>query len=227
MLTSLREFFDLLWATFGAALGAKPELHQLITSTPRAGLVALSIVMLAGVSVLAGQSVILFLNQVAPHRFAFSLLFYGVIFPIVQSAWAAAIWLLARSFFGLDQSLLAVLHIACVASAPLVFGFLVAIPYLGVPIELLLRLWSLAIMLRVLETETTLDVWPALLCVLLAWGVVQAAIQLLGKPLGVLRDLLWQAITGTVFDTSEQELLMATTALRAQLAAWAEQEPRP
>jgi hypothetical protein len=49
--------------------------------------------------------------------------------------------------------------------------------------------------------------------------IVHTLTRLLGSHLAAARDRLWQMATGTVFDTSEQELRAATAELRARLTA--------
>jgi hypothetical protein len=218
MLTDLYNFFAGLWATIGAALRLHPDVLQRVAADPSGDRLIVTMAVLAGSSLLAGQSMILFVNRVQPGRFAFSLVFYGIVFALSLALWAASVWLCAVALFGAHQPLGTALRIVGVGSAPLVFGFLVALPYLGAPIEWALRSWSMLIILVLVQVTFRYTIWQALACVLLGWLLIQVFTRLLGRPLTALRDGIWRVVTGTTFDTNEQELAAATQALRRQLA---------
>jgi hypothetical protein len=224
MLTVLFDFLAQLWTAIGAALRLSPDLPRRLAAYPAGDLVVVALAVLAGGSLLAGQSVILFVNRVRPGRFAFSLAFHGVIFALELALWAATVWLCASFLFGANQPIAVALRIVGLGSAPLLFGVLVAVPYLGAPIAWGLRIWSLLAMLMLARATFGYAIWQALLCTALGWLLIQADTHLAGGALAVLRDWLWRVATGTAFDTNEQELVAAATReLRRQLAALGEQ----
>ena len=104
-------------------------------------------VVLAGLSQEIGQIVILFLNRIKPGRFVFSLLINALLFcPLAFWPWWAAPGSLPWPR-GLRGSRLKDLVIVLgLAYAPLLFAFLGALPYLGVPILSLLSIWHLLAM---------------------------------------------------------------------------------
>ena len=220
MFNDLFDFFVQLWATAGAALRFSPDVLTRTAASPDGDLVIAAMTVLAGASLLMGQSVILFVNRVKPGRFAFSLLFYGVVFALSLALWAAIVWLWAVILFGTRQPLVSVLRIAGLSSAPLLFGFLIFLPYLGTPIDWGLRIWSALIVLEIVRTSFDPPVWMAAVCAGLGWLIVHTLTRLLGSRLVAARDWLWRLATGTVFDTSEQELRAATAELRARLGDW-------
>jgi hypothetical protein len=208
---------DLL-ATIGDALRMRPGLLARVAARPDADVLIALIAVLAGASLLAGQSVILFVNRVRPGRFAFSLLLNGLLFAAELALWASSAWVAAVALFGATEPLLTALRIVGLASAPLVFGLLVMLPYLGAPIEWALRIWSLLIILELVRETFGYSVGQALACALGGWVLIQVAGVLLGGPLVAARDFLWSAVTNTAFDTNQQELVdAATQELRARL----------
>lgn len=218
MLTALLEFIARLWELSVAALRLSPELPQRVEASPQANLLIAVLVVVAGSSLLLGQSVVLFINRVPPGRFVFSLLFYGMIFAIGLALWATSVWLVATALFATRQPLATALRLIGLSSAPLIFGFLIAIPYFGRPIDWVLRVWSLLIVLVAVRTVFQATIAQALLCAILGWLLIQVITRLFGWPLVALRDWLWRAVTGIAFDTSELELVeAATTALRMRL----------
>ncbi|MBC8075116.1 MAG: hypothetical protein H7Y32_03495 [Chloroflexales bacterium] len=218
------QFLNDLLATIGDALRLRPDVLARVTARPDAnGLIAL-IAVLAGGSLLAGQSVILFVNRVRPSRFAFSLLFNGLLFALELALWASSAWIADVALFGTGEPLLTALRIVGLASAPLVFGFLITLPYLGAPIEWALRIWSLLVILSLVRQAFGYNLWQALACALGGWLLIQVGSALLGGPLGALRDRMWSAVTNTPFDTNQQDLVDAAThELRARLATLEEQ----
>ena len=207
-----------LFATIGDALRLRPGLLARVAARPDADALIALIVVLAGGSLIAGQSVILFVNRVRPGRFAFSLLFNGLLFALELAIWASSAWLAARALFGTGEPLGTALRVVGLGSAPLVFAFLIALPYLGSPVEWALRIWSLLIILALVRQSFGYTVWQALACALGGWVLIQVGTALLGQPLGALRDALWRRVTRTPFDTNQQELVDAAThELRARL----------
>lgn len=217
MVRELFDFVQSLGAVIAAALHVRPDLLQQVARYPAGDLLITAMTVLAGGTLLAGQSVILFANRVKPSRFVFSLGFYGVIFALGLALWATTTWLCARLLFGTTQPVATALRIAGLSCAPLLFGFFIAIPYLGTPIEWGLRLWSFQIMLKLVQTSFAYHIWQALICVALGWLLLQALTRLLGQPLTQMRDWLWYVSTGTSFDTHTQEVAAATEELRQQL----------
>ena len=221
MLADAFDFFVQLWAMAGAALRLSPDVLARAAAASNGDLLIAAMTVLAGGSLLAGQSVTLFVNRVKPGGFAFSLLFYGIVFALSLALWAMMVWLCAVVLFAARQPLVGVLRIVGLSSAPLLFGFLIFLPYLGAPIDWALRTWSALILLVMVRASFHFSAWAVVVCATLGWLLAQAGTRLLGDRLSAVRDWLWRVATGTQFDTNEQELIAAATdALRAQLAAW-------
>jgi|HigsolmetaAR202D_1030399.scaffolds.fasta_scaffold03789_1 hypothetical protein len=220
MLTSLFGFIQDLSYVLGAALRLEPDLLLEIASEPERDLLIMTICILAGASLMAGQSVVLFVNRVSPLRFIYSLLLYGLVFTVGLGLWASSAWLSAVLLFGANQPLDVALRIVGLGCAPLVFGFLIAMIYFGSSIEWFLRGWCLLITIGLVESSFAFSLWQALVCGIIGWLMMQLVTYMIQRPLSRLRDWLWRAVTGTQFDTNEQDLLKeATIQLRSRLQA--------
>ena len=207
-----------LWWLVGAALGLSPALPARLATLPGGDELAAAVAVLAGGSILAGQVVVLAVNRVRPLRVLFSLALAGALFALGLCAWASGAWLCGELLLGARAPLGLALRVVGAGCAPLLLSFLVALPYLGPPVEWTLRTWCALIMLWLAQRALGFSPWQAIACASLGWLLLQAATRLLDRPLAALRDALWLAASGTHFDADEAELLgAAARELRSRL----------
>src|SRR5262245_57033276 len=112
------EFLSELWATLGQVLWLDPVLLQQAVYGASAAVI-LAIVVLAGASQLAGQSVVLFMARLTPGRFALSLALNGLLYLAGLLVWACAIWLCAGVLFGAWQPFSLAARVVGLSAAPL------------------------------------------------------------------------------------------------------------
>jgi hypothetical protein len=191
----LNQFLSHLSQVIGLALRLTPNLAKVVLAYPRPGLLALGVAMLAGISVLIGDSVVLFANRVRPARFAAGLGLNAVLFALSLAVEGITICLVARYLFGTWRPLELAVLIAFLGSAPLVFGFFIMAATLGPHIGRLLRAWSWLIIVLAVRDGFGLALWQAVVCVVLAqvliWGINLA----FRRPLGAVNDGMWRAVT--------------------------------
>jgi hypothetical protein len=202
--------FEYLWSVWRAiqmGLGLQPEMLQVVDTYPNAGWIVFGVVMTAGISVLVGQSVILFLNQVKPGRFVVSLVINGLLLVVGCLVWGTAVWAVGNWLFDINAEYSLVLKLTGLSYAPLVYGFFVLMPYAGPFIGRLLYGWSFLIMLRVVAYTFQVSFWPALGCVGLGWLLLMLLTVTIGRPVVALRSRVWHRVTGTALEASAQELL--------------------
>ncbi len=211
MLADIAQFVVDLAALIRSALWLSPDLARVIAPDPRYTALTYAVAVLAGVSLLVGQSVALFVNRVTPGRFVLSLLLNGILYILTLVIWALAIWLCAALLYGVQQPERYVIRMVCLGSAPLVLGFLILIPYLGVGIRWILYCWSLLIILVLLRVALQLGLTQALVCTGAGWLLVELVEHTVGQPFIALRNWVWRAVTRTPFDTNTQELVDAVT----------------
>lgn len=154
--------FDQFWQLLGGALTLKFEAFELINTLPHGSTEVLLVVLVAGLSRAVAQSIILFINRVKPAHFILCLLIAAVLFTFSYFFWVFSTWLVSRSLFATNASLDTVARVLGLSYAPILFSFLVALPYFGVPIFLLLSLWSLLVVIVGFSAVTSLGVWQAL-----------------------------------------------------------------
>ena len=134
----ISSFFGLV----GGALRLDPDVFRAVQTSPGANLLTLLILILAGVSVSLGQSVILFANKVTPRRFLMSLLLNGVLFAVGVLIWAAILLLVGRIVFRVQLPFDQMGREVSLAYAPLLLGFFVLLPYAGSFLKHAFEIWS-------------------------------------------------------------------------------------
>ncbi|MCG8346585.1 MAG: hypothetical protein MI924_02240 [Chloroflexales bacterium] len=206
---ALAAFAGRLWQTILLALQLDPALYQTVENSPQSTYLIFAVVMLAGASQLLGQSVALFVNRVSPSRFVASLILNGILFAVSLVIWAITIWLIGTFIFASETSLGKVIRIVCLGSAPLVFGFLILIPYLGTFISRVLSVWSFLIVLRGVGFSFQIGVIGSLICVGLGWLLILFLSDTIGRPVIFLRDRIWRRITGSSLEVTAHDMLAA------------------
>ena len=202
------EYFNLLFSAIGYALRLDPAVYSAAITHPRSTEVILGIVFLAGVSTLLGQSVVLFINRVRRGRFIFSMILNGFIFIISYTIWGIAIGVVGRFMFPVSPDPWSMVRLVGLSTAPLVFGFLILIPYMGTAIGKLLSVWELLIMTTVVQFEFQAEFMAAAVCVGLSWLLMLLLTNTLGKPVVKLRNYIWRKVTGSDLDTTPQDILL-------------------
>lgn len=143
---------------------------------------ALTVAALAGLSEAVGESAVLFINRVRFRRFLLSLIISAGIFVVTYLFLAVSINTVARFVYGSDTDLRAVATVVGLSYAPRLFGFLAFVPYFGVPLWVVLNLWTVLVMME--SVAWALDLGPAqALFSVLAGGLLLFTLQRsVGRP---------------------------------------------
>jgi hypothetical protein len=208
MLATLFDFINKLWQGIGLALSFSPDLLQRVEANPESRVLIITVAILAGMSLLLGQSVVLFLNRVKPGRFIISLIVNGLLYVLSLAVWGFSIWLIGSWLFEVNQPLGTVLRLVGLGAAPFIFGFLILMPYLGLMVARILYVWSFLIVLRAVEFTYQVDFWPALVCVGLSWLLMLGMSHTIGKPIVALRNRVWNKLVGSPMYGSAQDILL-------------------
>jgi len=187
------DFWDLVWG----AIALNPEAFETMEGLPNANKIALHVLLLAGFSQAIGQSIVLFLNRVKPVRFALSLVLSAVLFVFSYGFWIASTWFVSQVLFREAVDYTVVYHTVGLATAPQILSFLIAMPYFGVPIQMVLSLWALLAFVRGFALATGLGVWSAFWCGLLGWLMLQILQRTIGRPIAALGSWLSNTTAGT------------------------------
>ncbi|NJP12128.1 MAG: hypothetical protein HC866_23875 [Leptolyngbyaceae cyanobacterium RU_5_1] len=221
------------WELVSGALALQPEVFQQINTVPRGEIVALVVVLAAGLSQTIGQCIVLFVNRVKPVRFVFSLLVATILFACTYVFWAVSIWLVSHFGFRADPDLLTIGRTLGLSYTPQIFGFLVALPHIGIPISVLLSIWSLLAIVIGFNALTGFGIWTTLACTGLGWVMLQLLQRTVGRPVTTLGQALMNLVAGTrlVSDREElAELVMSAwqpTSRLANLPGWIQSVSQP
>jgi hypothetical protein len=201
-MTAIEQF----WTLIKGAWALHPDAFRAMESHPKGTLIAVIVILLAGLSQGIGQSIVLFLNQVKPIRFLLSLGIAALLFVFSTGFWVFSVWVVSHFVYSSDTSFLKVFRVLGLAYAPLLWSFLVALPYLGVPIEVLLSIWSLLAFVRGFSVVTDLDRWQVLGSAILGWFVLQIMQRTIGRPAVALGRWVSNTVAGAPLVTNLREL---------------------
>lgn len=172
-----------------------------------AGRLAVLVVILVGLSEALGESVVLFVNRVKPKHFLRSLFISAFIFAFTYMFLAASILVVARLFFTPSAQFAPILAVVALAQAPRLFGFLVFLPYFGLPISVLLWIWSLLATTVGVAELLDLGAWQAAAVVALGSVLLLTLQRTIGRPLLALARIARRRAAGVDLVTDRRELL--------------------
>lgn len=176
-------------------------------STPGAGRLAALVLVLAGLSEAVGESVVLFVNRVKPSHFVRSLVISALIFAFTYLFLAASIWAVARLFFEPDVQFSQIATVVALAQAPRLFGILVFLPYFGLPISVLLWIWSLLATTFGVAELHNLGAWQAASVVALGSLLLLTLQRTVGRPLLALARIARRRAAGVDLVTNRRQIL--------------------
>lgn len=180
----------------GGSFSLNQEAFRKIVTLSAGQTIALLVVLAAGLSLAVGQSIILFINQVKPFRFIFSLLLNAVLFVcgflfLVFSTWLTG-WL--PGFVQVSWSDL--VKALGLSYAPLMFSFLGALPYAGVPILNVLSVWHLLAMVTGVSAIAQVGGANAFAHVAFGWFTLRLLQGTIGQPIARLGQRLSKRVAG-------------------------------
>lgn len=195
------EYISQVMNAIRLGLTMSPQTLGGLQAPPNAGWVAVGLVVVAGISMLLGQSVVLFLNRVTPKRFALSLVVNGLLFVAGIFFWAFLVWATGNFLLAETATYLQILLIITLSYAAFVFGFLILLPYSGPAIQVFLYVWSLLAAARGVATIFQAGFWLSLVVVAVSFGIMFAIQTTIGKPIWAIGDrMLGIDKTATVRD---------------------------
>jgi len=197
---------DRFWEILGWVFVLNGEAFRQITTSPGGLMTAMLVVLLAGLSLAIGQSIILFINRVQPVRFVFSLLLNAVLFTfgflfLVFSTWLIG-WI--PGFVRVPWSDL--VKALGLSYAPLEFSFLAALPYAGIPIFNVLSVWHLLAMVVGFSTIAQVNASQAFVHVAVGWCVLHLVQGTIGQPIARLGQRLAERVAGVNLAIRRSEL---------------------
>lgn len=188
------------------ALLLKPEAYQQVGSIALGGRMAFLIVVAAGLSQAIAQGIVLFVNRVKPFRFVLSLFIAALLFAFGFVFWVLSTWIAARLLFGREASLASIWQVLGLSYAPQLLSFFIALPYLGVPIGILLSIWSFLAFLTGLMVALQVGIWPAFWCGALGWAVLEILQRTIGRPVEAIGQWIANTAAGVHLVTDLKQI---------------------
>lgn len=164
--------------------------------TARLRRLTLLMLFLAGLSRATGTVAILALNRVPGRRYPFVFAVEGLVFVLTALAFAVSAVLADHVFLGNALANSRLFWIVALAHAPMLFGVLILMPYLGEAIDRGLRLWTAALVYHGLFWGFEMPVWAALGTTLIGWVTYAVLSATLGHPAGHLASLARRIAAG-------------------------------
>ena len=206
---SITTYFYYVWQVITNALWFNPKVVEIVEAYPNTFWITLGVAILGGISLLLGQSIILFINRVRPGRFVVSLLLNGILYTLSLVVWAASIWLIGDILLNnIDIDFSTALRIMFVTAAPMTLGFLVLMPYLGTPISKVLHVWSLLLTIGVVRFQYHVGLTTSLIIVGLGWLLILLMTFTIGRPVVYARNAVWHRIVGSPMDANPEDILL-------------------
>jgi hypothetical protein len=201
----ISDYLYYLWQAIWNTLIFNAGVYEVVAQYPQTFWVTLGVAILGGASLLIGQSIVLFINQVTPTRFVLSMVLNGLQFTISLLVWAVLLTFLGDLIFNIEIPLTISTRIILLTAAPYVFGFFILMPYMGLTIQKILQIWSLLITLQIVNFQYQTNLLQALIIVGLGWLITILLGALLGRPVIFIRDAIWKRIVGTTLEQNVRE----------------------
>ncbi|MEB3277843.1 MAG: CAAX protease [Lyngbya sp.] len=215
---------SLFWQLVGWVFALNAEAFRVVSTLPRGLTVALFIVLFAGLSQAIAQSIILFINKVKPLRFVYSLLINALLFVAGFLFLVFSTWLITLLPATVNVSLITVITVFGISYAPLVFSFLGALPYLGLPLLSLLSVWHLLAIVVGFDAVTEIGLNGAFAYVVLGWVILQILQQTVGRPIANFSRWLSDRVAGVDLLTHREDIIdLVQTRAQQSSSVWQEQ----
>ena len=198
---------QLFYETVGQVLRAEWQAVAEVQLVSQGVIISIIIILVAGFSEAVGQSIVLFANEVKPWYFISSILVSAVIFLFGFAFWALSIWTISYILYGTRVSLETVVVALGLAYTPLLFTFLVLLPYLGTIINRTLYVWSLIATLYIVGFALDLGLLQMFICALLGLIVIQTLRATIGRPVSWLSLRMRNLAAGTALDLDLSNVL--------------------
>jgi uncharacterized membrane protein len=197
---------DRFWSLVAGVLTLNADSFRLLNHLSLSSIASILVVLLAALSQGIGQSVVLFINRVRPLRFILSLAISAIIFTFNYNFWVLSTWLVTTQIFRTNISLIEIVQTFGFSYAPLLLGFLMVIPYFGMPIFVILSVWTLLAIVTGISAIADLGLWQVFECCVGGWIVLQISQRLLGRPIAAIATWLTEKIAGVELITDRLEL---------------------
>lgn len=154
------------------------------------------IVLIGGVSLMIGQSVVLFANRVSPARFVISLILGAIKFLLDVLVVVLVVWGMANFLSERNWLLGQVGRAIALASAPYWFSLFILIPYLGLILERVLKIYVILALIVAVQSIFGIPFFDAILASVVALVLSQVISGAMGKVFDPVADRIADALVG-------------------------------
>ncbi len=177
---------------------------------------ALLILFLSILSLLIGNSVVLFANRVSRSQFIRSLLAFGFLFLLSILFWTLSVQILSSLLFGVHKPFEDVFIIVSRSFTPFILGFLILLPHFGHYLYALLRVWVVINLIINIAHAYGFGPGQALIVSLLGWILLELITSLSFLRLDTVKRWFLKITTGKADYRDPNDLVMEY--VRAQRA---------
>ena len=213
-LNNLIELMKVLYLAFRGVLSLTPIVFSSVYEYQGSlHFIPFWILLIAGISKMLGQSVVLFANRVNKVRFWFSILLGALFFVLDILVVTTVFWLLASAFGKQPFPYLETTRAIAMAYAPYWLSFLVLIPHFGQMIEKVLNLWVFLAFIVACQTIFGVDFLHGVIGALVALLIDKGSNILIGRWLTPLTDKMVFLVSGMQERKTARELYEEFAAL--------------
>jgi hypothetical protein len=169
-------------------------MYQAVVAHPNAASLALAVLLVVGLSISIGHSVVLFVNRVERRRFFLSFTLTAITFMLGVFLLTFSIWLTVVVLFDATAVFDEVLIVVGLSFAPFIFGIFIIIPYLGHILEYALRVWALMAAWIGVFTIFDTSLFAALFSGVLGWLLFEIISNI--ALLQTVEQWFWRKATG-------------------------------
>ncbi len=200
--TAITRFWELL----GWVLALNADAFRQLNALPHGSIVALLVVLSAGLSQAIAHSAILFANRLKPTRFFFSLFISAILFAFGYLFLILSTWLISFAPFTAKVSFAVLARTLGFGYVPLIFSAFGAMPYFGQPVLSVLSLWQLLAIVVGFVAVSGATVWQAFSTVALGWVMLWVLQRTLGRPVVRLGHWIASKVAGVELITRREKL---------------------
>jgi hypothetical protein len=194
--SSFFAYVGTLFRLVGGALHLDPLAFQSAFNHGEFSGIFIWIVLIAGMSLMLGQSVVLFANRVKPARFAVSILFGAIKFILDVFTVLFVTWIIANLRSEKSWDFWQVGRAIALAAAPYWLGVFILVPFLGLFWERLLKVYVFLAIMVAIQTIFELSFLRALSGSAVVWLVSYFLTLGFGRLLTPITDRITKSITG-------------------------------
>jgi predicted Abi (CAAX) family protease len=198
--------FNSLGDVLAGAFQLQAEVFRFVSEFSGGLIQAILIVLLAGLSLAIGQSIVLFINRVKPGRFIFSLILSAILYTFGFLFLVFSTWLICLFSRSIDISLGTLTKVFGLSYAPFLFSFLGALPYLGYPILTILSVWRLLAMVIGFSAVANVETGTAFAYLAIGWFILQLLENTIGQPIARLGKAIADRVAGVDLISSRKDL---------------------